>query len=76
MRSKFYLYFSIWIILLSYLGVPNIWKVHLTTASGILLLAHSLWPTILKRLQTKPLRPKKLKPETEKPLESPQNTGI
>ena len=40
--------------MIPFLGVPSMWKIYLTSASGILLAFHAAWPTIFKKLQTKP----------------------
>lgn len=71
-KNNFYISFSIWLIILPFLGVPIAWKNILVLLSGLFLLLVSLGPTILKRLQTKPkIKKKKEYPEQKTNLLPP-----
>lgn len=58
-KNNFYISFSVWLVILPFLGVPIAWKNILVLLSGLFLLLVSLGPTILKKLQTKPKIKKK-----------------
>lgn len=53
MKNNFYISFGAWLIVISLLGVPIVWRDALTALSGIFLILVSLGPTILKKLQPK-----------------------
>ncbi|MEK7116806.1 MAG: hypothetical protein AAB837_01405 [Patescibacteria group bacterium] len=52
-KNSFYISFSIWLIIIPFLGVPIVWRDALVFISGLFLILVSLGPTILKKLQTK-----------------------
>ncbi len=66
-KNNFYIWFGLWVAVLPFLGVPGVWKVYLTCASGIFLVLYAAGPMILKKLQTKPTKPKK-KPSAKSSL--------
>lgn len=59
MKNNFYISFGIWIAILPFLGIPGAWKNVLVTLSGLFLILVSIWPAIMKKLQTKPKSRKK-----------------
>ena len=59
MKSSFYIWTGVWVAILPFIGVPNIWKVYLTCASGLFLALYASWPMILKKIQIKAPRSKK-----------------
>src|SRR3989338_1107052 len=59
-KNNFYIWLGVLVAIVPFLGVPSLWKVYLTTFSGILLVLQASWPMILKRLQSKPKIKKKI----------------
>lgn len=59
MKSNFYTFFSLWIIMVPFLGIPGVWKNALVSLSGLFLLLVISGPSILKKLETKPKTKKK-----------------
>lgn len=59
MKNNFYISFGIWLAIIPFLGIPNLWRSILIVASGIFLVIVFAGPIILKKLQAK--KPKKKK---------------
>lgn len=59
-KNHFYTSFGIWLAILPFFGIPGAWKEVLIFASGVFLILVSLGPTIFKKLQSKPIKPRKV----------------
>jgi hypothetical protein len=67
-KNNFFISFGIWLAVLPFLGIPGTWKSALVSLSGIFLALVFLGPTILKKLQVKPIR----RPTERKKQEPPK----
>lgn len=57
--KNFYISFGVWLIIITQLGVPIVWRDSLVFVSGLFLILVSIGPIILKKLQSRPKREKK-----------------
>lgn len=59
MKNSFYTSFGIWLVVVSLLGVPIVWRDALVALSGIFLILISIGPAILRKLYIKPKQKRK-----------------
>lgn len=52
--NNFIIYFSIWIILVPFFGIPNVWRNYIISLSGFILFCIYIYPIILKKVSVKP----------------------
>ncbi|MEK7200859.1 MAG: hypothetical protein AAB672_01895 [Patescibacteria group bacterium] len=50
---NFYISFGVWLIIITQLGVPIVWRDSLVFVSGLFLILVSVGPIILKKLQNR-----------------------
>ena len=60
-KNNFYISFGVWLVILPFLGIPGLWRSVFIVASGVFLVALSVGPIVLKKLQTKTKIPRKKK---------------
>lgn len=74
MKNNFYISFGVWLSVVPFLGVPNLWRNILIVASGIFLVIVFAGPIVLKKLQSKkPKKKKEIKVENKIDSSVPPN---
>lgn len=54
MKNNFYISLGVWLIVIPILGIPGVWRYRIIEFTGLVLIIHSAWPSILKRVAQKP----------------------
>lgn len=62
---NFYITLGVWLLIIPALGISGVWKNRLVVATGVLVLAESIWPILIKKVSVKPRVKKKPKPKEE-----------